>query len=167
VAEEPYNSVNASDTVSTTSFAGYASAGTTITVTPHISEDDYLQFKYGVTVNSFTGSGSAGIPPPRQTDTVTSEITVPNGYAVVIGGLTRTTKSLTEAKIPWLGDIPVLGLGFGMRQHVDNKSTLFVFIRPVILRDDKFQDLKDLSREDILRAEIPTTYPASEPIILR
>jgi general secretion pathway protein D len=169
VAEEPFTSVNASDTVSTTSFAGYASAGTTITVTPHISEDDYLQVKYGVTVNSFTSTplASSGIPPARQTDTVTSEITVPNGYAVVVGGLTQSSKSLTESKVPFLGDIPILGLGFGTRAYAESKSTLFVFIRPVILRDDKFQDLKNLSREELLRAEIPTIYPVSEPIIIR
>ena len=38
VAESPFTSVNASDTVATTSFAGYASAGTTVSVSPHISE---------------------------------------------------------------------------------------------------------------------------------
>src|SRR5205823_5740192 len=50
VQEAPFTSVNASSTVATTSFAGYASAGTTITVTPHISEGDFLQLEYTVTL---------------------------------------------------------------------------------------------------------------------
>ena len=43
-------------------------------------------------------------------------------------------------------------------------TTLFVFIKPVILRDDKFQDLRYLSDREVKRAEIPENYPQSRPI---
>ncbi|GAG24942.1 unnamed protein product, partial [marine sediment metagenome] len=89
VVEAPFASINASDTVSTTSFGGYASAGTTISVTPHISQDDYLQLEYSITLNSFSGSGGGNLPPPRQTNALNSQITIPDGYAIVVGGLTR------------------------------------------------------------------------------
>ncbi|MDQ3439338.1 MAG: hypothetical protein M3478_03200, partial [Planctomycetota bacterium] len=46
IAESPFTSINANNTISTTSFAGYAEAGTEIKLTPHISEDDYLQLEY-------------------------------------------------------------------------------------------------------------------------
>ena len=55
VTEFPYASVNASDTVATTSFGDYSKAGTEITVRPHISESDYLQLEYSVSLSSFTG----------------------------------------------------------------------------------------------------------------
>jgi general secretion pathway protein D len=167
ISEEPFTSVNASNTVATTSFAGYASAGTTVTVTPHISEGDYLQLKYSVALNTFTGTGTADVPPPRKTDTINSEVTVPNGYAVVVGGLTRKDAAHTAQKIPFLGDIPVLGLLFGSFQDTHSQSTLFVFIRPVILRDDQFEDLKYLSERDLKKAELPSNFPASEPFIMR
>jgi general secretion pathway protein D len=89
VSEAPFTSINASDTVSTTSFAGYASAGTTVTLTPQISEGDHVVLDYAVTLNSFTGDGGGGVPPPRQTNNVSSRVTVPDGHAVIVGGLKR------------------------------------------------------------------------------
>jgi hypothetical protein len=61
VNEIPYTSVNASQTVATTSFAGFAKAGTSITVTPTISQGKHVNLDYVVTLNSFTGTGSTGI----------------------------------------------------------------------------------------------------------
>jgi general secretion pathway protein D len=166
-----FTSVNASDTVATTSFAGYATAGTTVTITPHISEGEHLQLKYSVTLSSFTddstSSSTAGIPPPRQDNTITSEITVPNGYGVVVGGLKRRDHTYTASKVPFLGDLPVLGYLFSLRRESNSESTLFVFIRPLILRDDKFQDLKYLSDRELNLAELPGNLPDSEPIAMQ
>ena len=167
VSEAPFTSINASDTVSTVSFAGYASAGSTLTVTPHISEGDYVQLQYSITLNSFTGEGGGGVPPPRQTNNLTSEVTVPNGYAVIVGGLNRRDLSDTVTKVPWLGDIPILGHLFRLTGKTDKNSTLFVFIRPVILRDDQFEDLKYLSERDLELAELPSNLPPCELLIMQ
>jgi type II secretory pathway component GspD/PulD (secretin) len=167
VSEAPFTSVNASNTVATTSFAGYASAGTTITVTPHISQGDHLQLNYTVTLSSFTGQGSAGVPPPRQTDTVNSTITVPNGNAVIIGGLTRKDLSESVSKIPLLGDIPGAGALFSSRSSTNTQSTLFVFLRPVILRDELFEDLRYLSDQALEKAGFPDNFPANPPMAMK
>ena len=166
VAEAPFTSINASETVSTTSFAGYASAGTTLNVTPHISEGDHLQLEYSIELNSFTGSGSAGIPPPRQTNTLSSEVTVPDGYGVIVGGLTRRDKSYTDSRLPLLGRIPILKYLFGSYSWTDSQNTLFVFIRPVILRDDRFEDLKYLSDQDRELAQLDPNLPVSWPLVM-
>jgi general secretion pathway protein D len=167
VAESPFTSVNASDTVATTSFAGYASAGTTVSVTPHISEDDYLRLIYSLTLNSFTGAGAGGVPPPRQTNAIDSEVVVPDGYTVIVGGLKRQDITETVQKIPLLGDIPVLEHLFRNTTLTQVDSALFVFIRPVILRDDLFLDLKYLSEWDLRKAEIPPEMPSSAPMLMR
>jgi general secretion pathway protein D len=168
VSEAPFASVNASTTVSTTSFAGYATAGTNVTVTPHISEADYLQLKYTVTLSSFTGSSSdSTVPPPRQSNTINSEVMVPNGHAVIVGGLTRSDVNRSVSKAPFLGDVPILKYLVSNREDSDSKSTLFVFIRPIILRDDKFEDLKSLSDRDLEASQLPPNFPASEPVMMR
>lgn len=167
IAEEPFTTISSlTPSVTSTSFAGYAEAGTTIEVTPHISEGDHLQLKYSVKVNSFTGSGSQGIPPPRKTDAVDSEVTMPNGHAVIVGGLSRKDVSEVVDKVPLLGDIPILKYLFGSRVTGDSEVTLFVFIRPVILRDDNFEGLKYLSERDLAAAGLPGNYPASEPLLI-
>ena len=162
IAESPFTSINASQTVSTTSFAGYATAGTTLTVTPHIAEGDHLNLKYSITLNSFTGEGSNGIPPPRVTNELSSEITVPDGYGVIIGGLKRHDNSITHAGLPFVKDIPILKYLFGVEDTTSSESTLFAFIRVQILRDDEFQDLKFLSDRDLALAKMQPNYPASE-----
>lgn len=167
VAEAPYTSVNASNTVATTSFAGYASAGTTVTLTPHISEGEHLQLHYSITLNSFTGQGSATVPPPRQTNTISSDVTVPGGEAVIVGGLTREDVSETVSAVPLLGKVPILEYLVGSRSETKSRSTLFVFLRPMILRDDQFEDLKYFSDRDLALARMPANLPASGPMIMR
>ena len=167
LAESPFTSVNASNVIATTSFGGYAEAGTKITLTPHISEDDYLQLAYQVELSSFTGQGVNGSPPPRQTNTVGSEVTIPDGSTIIVGGLNGSRYSDAVDKIPLLGDIPLLGALFRNQATSRSESSLFVFIRPVILRDDQFKDLKFLSEGDVQGAGIPADFPPSEPLTLR
>ncbi len=166
-SEQPFTSVNIGDTVSTTSFVDYAKAGTTIEVTPHISEANYLQLRYTVELNKFTGQGVNGIPPPRQTNKLESVVTIPDGSTIIIGGLNSTNHNTTKNAIPLLGDIPVLEHLFSSRSVTDEQTTLFVFIRPVVLRDDQFNDLKYLSEKDTQRAGIRPDDPASVPMAMK
>ncbi len=160
--DAPFTSINASQTVSTTSFAGYASAGTTLTVTPHIAEGDHLNVQFSITLNSFTGEGSDGIPPPRQTNNLSSEVTIPDGHGIIVGGLTMRGTSDTSIRLPFIGDIPWVKYAFGIFDEKFSESTLFAFIRVTILRDDDFADLKYLSDRDLALAKQPANYPASE-----
>ncbi|MCA9214181.1 MAG: hypothetical protein KDB27_14015 [Planctomycetales bacterium] len=167
VSEVPFTSVNASQTVATTSFAGFAEAGTTITVTPRISEDNYLQLDFTITQNTFTGSGAEGVPPPRQTDEVTSQVTIPDGNTVIVGGLRRRNAAESETGIPLIERIPVIRHLGGRESSSDSQSSLFVFLKPIILRDDKFKELKYLSDVDTCRARTKSDYPSSEPALIR
>jgi general secretion pathway protein D len=170
VTEFPYASVNASDTVATTSFGDYSKAGTEITVRPHISEADYLQLEYTVSLSSFTGDpisqGGTLLPPARKSDAIESQVTIPDGSTIIVGGLNTKNFNETINRIPLLGRIPVLEYLFSSRSSNDMTTTLFVFIRPVILRDDKFEDLKFLSERDTRAAEVAGDFPSSEPLAI-
>ncbi len=166
VNEVPFTSVNASQTVATTSFAGFAEAGTTITVTPTISEERHVNLEYIVTLNSFTGTGSAGVPPPRQTNEVSSRVTVPDTYTIIVGGLSQKNASQTLNGIPYLEKIPIIKELSSLTTNNFSESTLFVFLRPVIVDDDKFRDLLYLSKVDARRAGDGHNYPASSPLLM-
>lgn len=167
VTEVPFTSVNASNTVATTSFAGFAEAGTTIEATPRITDDDHLELEYSVALNSFTGTGSSGVPPPRQTDEIQSKVVVPDGYTVIVGGLTRQNYSRNLETMPFVENIPILKHVAGTRSTTASKTTLFVFLRPVILRDDKFRDLKFLSDREVPRTGEAGNTPASGPLLIK
>jgi general secretion pathway protein D len=167
VLEVPFTSVNASQTVATTSFAGFAEAGTTITATPTISDDNYLQLEYTVTLNSFSGGGSEGVPPPRQTNEVRSRVTVPDGYTVIVGGLVSKNGSFEVNSIPWVENIPILRNLASLRTQSDSETSLFVFLKPVILREDKFKDLKFYSEIDLKKSELHSNFPVSRPLTIQ
>jgi general secretion pathway protein D len=166
VNEVPFTSVNASQTVATTSFAGFAKAGTSITVTPTISEGKHVNLDYTVTLNSFTGAGAAGVPPPRQTNEIKSRVTVPDGYTIIVGGLTQKNISSSLNGIPYLERIPLIRELSSLTTKNGRDNSLFVFLRPVILEEDKFRDLKFLSKRASNAADEGHNFPASSPLLM-
>ncbi|MCU0718144.1 MAG: hypothetical protein MUC83_00455 [Pirellula sp.] len=167
VNEVPFTSVNASQTVATTSFAGFAKAGTTITVTPTISEAKHVNMDYVVTLNSFTGDGADGVPPPRQTNEVRSRVTVPDGYTIIVGGLTQKSATSSLNGIPFLENIPIIRELSSLSTSNARDNSLFVFLRPIILEEDKFRDLRDLSRRSAVMANEGHQFPASSPLLMK
>jgi general secretion pathway protein D len=167
-SEEPYTTTNASGVAgATTSFGGFASAGTEVKITPQISEGDYLKLKYSITLSSFGDNGTDILPPSRQTNNLASEVTIPDGATIVVGGLTRETFNETVDRIPFLGSIPIIEHLFSSRNNTKSKATLFVFIKAVVLRDDKFKDLKMLSTTAAGQAELAADFPVSEPVSIQ
>jgi general secretion pathway protein D len=145
LSEQPTSSLtdNASGS-QTQGFDGYAEAGVTLTVSPHISADNYLRLDLELEVSSFTGSSpGAGLPPPRSRNVLTSTVALPNEHTVVMGGLISEEDTVSESKIPLLGDIPGLGYLFKNKNRRKIKRNLFIFVTPHILRqrDVSFDDL--------------------------
>jgi len=60
---------------------------------------------------------------------------VNDGQTVVLGGILETERRDAETKVPWLGDIPVLGHLFKTTSKTDNKDELLIFVTPRILRE--------------------------------
>jgi general secretion pathway protein D len=168
VVQSPYASTNASDTVATTSFGGTLDAGTQITVTPPIAEGDLLILNYQVSLSSFVGEASdPALPPPRQENSLSSIATVPDGFAVVVGGLELDTESDTVSKVPLLGDIPGLGVLFRNTSKTRSKSRFFVFLRCSVMRGTTFEELRYMSDADLAAAGIDDGLPELEPRIIR
>lgn len=151
-----------------------AEAGTTLVVTPQISEAGYLRLKYDITLSSFTGSattaGGSVLNPPKQENNLRSEsVTVPSDSTVVVGGLVVDTQTKTINGVPFLKDIPLLGLLFQDRNTGDTKTVLYIFITPKILREPDFSDLKLLTRGPQsavnLSPDIPTLRPSLISIV--
>ena len=123
-------------------------------------------FRYSIDLSSFTGDGSSTVPPPRQTNAISSNVMIPDGNTIIVGGLNRTDESDSRSTIPLIGEIPLLGDLIGNKSRSASQSTLFVFIRPVILRDDQFRDLKYYSRQEARRASLPSDLPQSQPLLM-
>jgi general secretion pathway protein D len=168
VLEQPYTTLNASDTVATTSFGGSSNAGTEVSVTPQIAEGDHLRLEYQVSLSAFVGEAAdASVPPPRQQNSINSVATISDGHTIAVGGIELTTEGSSETGIPLLSDVPVLGEAFKSRSRSVSRSRFFVFIRPTILRDRDFEDLKYLSDRDAAETGIDDGWPVPEPRLIR
>ncbi len=167
VVQQPFASVNASATVSTTSFGGTQDAGTVVTIRPQIAEGDHLVLQYSVSRSSFLGAAaSPTLPPPRQQNRVQSVATIPDGYTVVVGGIDAEDSSRGVSQVPLLGDLPIVGEAFKSRRTSSTRSRFFVFIRATILRDRGFEDLKFLSDQRTTAAGVDDGWPEAEPGII-
>ncbi|NUM33869.1 MAG: type II secretion system secretin GspD [Candidatus Brocadiae bacterium] len=127
----------------TDSFSGFQEAGTTLSITPHISgEKNYLRLDIEQTIDEFDRSQStiSGVPPKKVRKIATS-ITVPDGQTVVIGGFTYDSESETVEKIPLFGDLPIVGILFQTRIVNHQKRNIYLFVTPHILRESNFNDL--------------------------
>ncbi len=70
--------------------------------------------------------------------------------------------------MPLLGRIPIIGRLFQSSNRQKTKTKIFAFIRPTVLRDDKFEDLKHITLQDLERAELNMDDPPpGEPLWMR
>jgi type II secretory pathway component GspD/PulD (secretin) len=83
--------------------------------------------------NITTPQGS--IYPVTSTRTLTTRVNVPSGETLMIGGLIEYATSKKEKRVPFLGDIPIIGLLFRHVEEVTEKHNLVVMLTPTILED--------------------------------
>jgi general secretion pathway protein D len=168
VLQQPVGTLERTDSTLTSGFAGTQDAGTTISVKPQIAEGDHLVLDYSVSLSSFVGnSPGAGLPPPRQQNKVDSVATIPDGHVVVVGGLELTTDAENAQQLPLLGNIPLIGNLFKNQSSSAGRQRFYVFIKPTILRQERFEDLKYLSARERKEAGVIDGLPAVEPRIIR
>jgi type II secretory pathway component GspD/PulD (secretin) len=173
--QEPVTQLNAlTSNVTTQSFQQYVNAGTTLTITPHISDGNFLKLTIIMDVSSFvptTASAAAGtsVPPPSTDRNMSTEITVPDQRTIVIGGLNDKHQTVAIDQVPLLGDIPVIGELFKHRTVTDTNSTIYLFVKASILRDVTFSDLyrdtqhaRDVMPADLQRLDPELTTQAAE-----
>ncbi len=162
----PFLSINNIDSVTTQSVGGDSDAGTTISLTPQISEGDHIQLTYEIEFSSFGEGGSDTLPPPKSSQNINSVITIPDGHTVVIGGLSSKDFGDSVSRVPFLGEIPLLEYLFSSRSESNSETTFFVFIKPIILRDNGFEVLEHMTQADLDRAGLPGDYPPSKPLMM-
>jgi general secretion pathway protein D len=111
--------------------------GVGLDVTPRISNDDTIRLDITQEVSNIaqaitTGSSTDLIFNTRK---ISTSVIADNGEIIVLGGLVEQTESITNEKVPVLGDIPVAGRLFRSEGKGLGRTNLMVFIRPTIVRN--------------------------------
>jgi general secretion pathway protein D len=126
--------------------------GVTLELTPQVLENDLIrmEIKQEITaiennVAQTIGVGTSSVPVGPTTTKRSMETTTVarDQQTLVIGGLVRDNITVTESKIPLLGDIPFLGWLFRSQTRQTEKLNLLVFLTPTLVRDEV--DMVDLN----------------------
>lgn len=103
-------------------------------VRPQITPDGRVQLR--VQVNKDRPQFLPGFSEPAiDTKNVETEVLVENGGTVVIGGIYEEEETNATAKVPVLGDVPVLGALFRNNRVLSNRKELLIFITPRIVTE--------------------------------
>lgn len=112
--------------------------GIKLKVKPQINEGDSVLLEIEQEVSSVAdaaSSSSTNLGATFNTRTVNNAVLVSSGETVVVGGLLDKSTNESASKVPFLGDIPVLGYLFRSNSTETKKRNLMLFIRPSIIRD--------------------------------
>ena len=118
-----------------TSSAGSTSATTKkavlgLTVTPQITPDDRVILDVFVSQDSW----AAGTSQNMNTNQITTQVLLHNGETVIIGGIYNHQLTESVEKVPFLGDLPILGSLFRQKTVNDKRTELLVFLTPRIIK---------------------------------
>ncbi|MBM0104059.1 type IV pilus secretin PilQ [Steroidobacter sp. S1-65] len=132
--EIPYQESSSSGATTTQ----FKKAVLSLKVTPQITPDNRVILDLTVSkdsVGQLVASATGGFVPSIDTREIVTQVLVNDGQTVVLGGILETERRDAETKVPYLGDIPVVGRLFKQTTTTDNKDELLIFVTPRILRE--------------------------------
>jgi type II secretory pathway component GspD/PulD (secretin) len=145
------NMTGGTQTSSGSSSITYSNVGTILQVTPRISANDCIWLRVIPVVSSHFGdeiitvqggSGNASTTysvPIFDNRRIDSQVMIPDGNTLVMGGLIQDNPTATYTKVPLLGDIPGLGWAFRSESKSMIKDNLIIFLTPSIIKNSDFQ----------------------------
>lgn len=127
--ELPYQQASSSGATT----VAFRKANLKLEVTPQITPEGGIILDLDINKDAVGQNTTAGFA--IDTKHIKTQVLVENGGTVVIGGIFEQVEREEVTKIPFFGDIPILGFFFRSKQMVSNKQELLVFITPRMLSD--------------------------------
>ncbi len=110
-------------------------------VTPQITQDDKIIMNIVVSKDSIkeyinvpSDGGGTTQTPVLDTMQLDTSVLVDNGQTIVLGGIFESSSDNTRRKVPFLGDLPVIGALFSSSVTKDNRTELLIFVTPRLLQ---------------------------------
>ena len=133
--------------------------GILLKVKPQINEGGTVTLELEQEVSSVAPNTNGNVDLITNKRSIKTTVLVDNGEIVVLGGLLQNNLTENNQKVPWLGDIPLLGHLFKNSLDDVKKTNLMVFLRPTIVNDREGNRSTATARYDLMR----TRQEAEEP----
>lgn len=139
--------------------------GITLRVVPRVNAGDVVQLDVSQEVSSLTNTTVAGAADlVTNTRSIKTTVLADNGGTIVLGGLITDDRQSTRSSVPGLDRLPLLGPLFRSKDENRTKRTLFVFLRPTILRNRA--DVGAVSTRQFQRLEAIQSDPSDTKSLL-
>jgi general secretion pathway protein D len=155
----PYLSQTSQSTITSNapvvSSINYQQTGVIMEVTPRVNSGGLVTLDVMQDVSSVaTGITTPGINSPTFNErSVTSRVVVQDGQTIGLAGLITDTTSLGNQGIPWLKDVPILGLLAGKQDNSRQRTELLILITPHVIHDQRdARALTDDLRDQLINA---------------
>jgi type IV pilus assembly protein PilQ len=125
--EIPYQEASSSGAAT----VAFKKAELSLEVTPQITPDDKIIMDLEVRKDS-AGEVTAGVP-SINTQNVKTQVLVSNGETAVLGGIYEEIERNDVDKVPFFGDLPIIGNAFKRRTKQQDKTELLIFVTPKIM----------------------------------
>jgi general secretion pathway protein D len=124
----------------------YRTTGTILRVKPTINTEETIILDVNQEISDAQQNTTSGIDSPIiLTRRISTSVVVKNGQTLVLGGIISENKSSAETKVPFFGDIPILGTLFKNKAVGKTKTELLIIITPLIINN--FQEAKIITDE--------------------
>jgi general secretion pathway protein D len=134
----------------------YQQIGIILNVIPRINPDGFVKLTVAPEISSLSDA-NVDISPGVKAIIINSRsaettVTVQDGHTIVIGGLITTNDQKTEDKVPFLGDIPILGWLFKSTHVSKERTELLIILTPTVIRN--VQDADATSQAQVKRLNL-------------
>ena len=131
-----------SNETSTTQTVQFLDTGTQLYFRPFVTNEGMIrmelkpQVSEAVIRNATDATGAAITIPDEITNELVTNVIVPDGHTIVLGGLFRESTSTARRQVPFLGDIPIIGAAFRGHEDETQRNEIIFMIKPSIVSDD-------------------------------
>jgi general secretion pathway protein D len=117
--------------IGTTQQVQFLNTGTLLRLRPFVSSDDIIRMEIHPERSEGVVDPTTGLPSQTVAE-LTTNVMVPNGATLVIGGLIGDEDDYTQSGLPGLSRLPILGSLFGTKEKTDTRQELVVLLTPHI-----------------------------------
>jgi general secretion pathway protein D len=125
----------------------YQDVGLTLRIKPQVNDSRYVRLETNLEVSDIKGAGGSELTPTQTRRNSQTVVLVKDQSTVVIGGLMRDVENKTVEKVPFLGDVPLIGRIFRKTSTIESKQNLVLMLTPYIIESES--DLQKIYRRKI------------------
>lgn len=133
----------------------YKTVAIELVVTPRINMEKDVALDVLLTIKNILGTNVDLNAPILASREAKTSVVVKDGQTIVIGGLMKDDNSVSDSKIPLLGDIPLVGWLFKKQGNTKEKTELMVFITPYVVTN--YQEAEDITKTEESKIKIKNT----------